>query len=259
MRPSLLALLLGLLPHRQTASAWFLAADPHVPLAEIVDGRIRQAVASSARGHSCGKPARWAKLGSRWNTLDAWGQVVSTRTVVGKDDYDVTACAELSFEPPTSTDLTSVLVSVDSKWASPPSAEWTPTNDTRTAFESLVEAQISDRTASAPKECAAITARTRYFEVPGRGQLAVGTSNTGYLVARHTTKGWSVVARKRGEGSISGALCYRPVAVFDMNGDGTPEVILRVSEPASWGDSILELLPNGAWKETVSSPGGATA
>ncbi len=264
MLPASLALVLAFAAHRPAATAWFLAADPHVPLAEVVGGRIHEAVEPAARGR-CGSPARWAKLGSKWRALDAWGQIVSTRVASAKDDYDVTGCAELSFTPKARTDRVSVLVSADSVWQSPPSAEWMPTRIERSSFDALVAKQIPDTSVRAtliPSQCTAIPTRTRFFDVPGRGHFAVGTSNAGYLIARYDPRrssGWTVLTRERSRVTTFGAFCYRPVAVFDMNADGVPEIILRESEGASWGESIFELSPDGMWKETVGSPGGATA
>jgi len=239
-----------------------LAADPHVPLAEIAGGNIRQAVPSTSRSRSCGDRARWAKIGSRWKALDAWGQVTSTRTVSARDDYDVTGCAELSFTPTARGDLTSVLVSADSTWTSPPSAEWKPNTSDTAAFDALVAKEIPDGSVAAagvPRQCTAIPTRARFFHMRGGINYAVGTSNAGYVIARHDVAGWSVITRQRSRITPYGAICYRPVAVFDMNGDGAPEIILRESQGDSWGETILEQDAQGQWPETVSSPGGSTA
>lgn len=91
----------------------------------------------------------------------------------------------------------------------------------------------------------------------------MGTSNVGYVIARvdpSARTGWSVVASERtGDKGPFSSLCYRPISIFDMNGDGLPEVILRWSEGPAWSDIILGLGEKGRFELIASSPGGSTA
>jgi hypothetical protein len=50
--------------------------------------------------------------------------------------------------------------------------------------------------------------------------------------------------------------CFRPLAVFDMTGDGVPEIVLRAS---GWNDVVLQREPDDTWSIVASSPGGSTA
>src|SRR5262245_61639730 len=56
-------------------SSYWLAADPHVPLAMIEGKHIRSV---GKRGKDCGAANRWAKPKSRWHAVDAWGKVTGT-------------------------------------------------------------------------------------------------------------------------------------------------------------------------------------
>ena len=51
---------------------------------------------------------------------------------------------------------------------------------------------------------------------------------------------------------------YTPVAVFDMNGDGIPEIVIRASDGPTYADRVLALDPaTMTWAEAAESPGGA--
>jgi hypothetical protein len=246
---------------RHAPRAFFLAADPHVPLAVVSRGRVRQAVREKARGKTCGNRDRWASIGSRWRALDAWGQILGTRTVAGKDNYDVTACAELGFSDTRPDDLQRFLVSVDSAWRPSASVEWAPSTGVRAAFDRVLTREAPDASISAdraPSQCAGL-GRTQFFQRMDLGRYGVGGSNSGYVIARLVDDQWSVMKVERSSGGDPfPTSCYRPLAVFDMNGDGRPEVVLRESEGASWGDFVLGEDADGRWKTVASSPGGAT-
>jgi hypothetical protein len=50
---------------------------------------------------------------------------------------------------------------------------------------------------------------------------------------------------------------YQPVAVFDMNGDGVPEIVVRASDGPTFADRVLALDPaTMTWSEAAESPGG---
>ncbi len=51
---------------------------------------------------------------------------------------------------------------------------------------------------------------------------------------------------------------YTPIAVFDMNGDGIPEIVVRANDGPSFADKVLSLNPETmSWEEAAESPGGA--
>ena len=52
---------------------------------------------------------------------------------------------------------------------------------------------------------------------------------------------------------------YLPVAVFDLNGDGIPEIVYQSNDGPSNADSVMTLSPETmTWTDAVESPGGAT-
>jgi hypothetical protein len=50
---------------------------------------------------------------------------------------------------------------------------------------------------------------------------------------------------------------YVPVAVFDMNGDGIPEIVYRTSDGPTFADAVMSLDPRTMrWGDVAESPGG---
>jgi hypothetical protein len=244
---------------RADPTSFFLSGDPHVPLAVVVGGHVKEAVSPRVPRNSCGAKDRWRKVGSQWNALDKWGQIVATRTVKAKNDYDVTGCAELTFGDKRDTDL---YVSADSAYRAPPAARWVPSAAELKAFEALLVASHPDGHMPAehvPQRCTAAPDRVMTFDVPGRGHHAVGGTNSGYLIARLDARGWSTVKSQRSPVKPPWTVCYRPIAVFDMNGDGLPEIVLRSSDGPSWGEDVLGFDANGGVIDIASSPGGSMA
>lgn len=242
-------------------SSLFLGSTPHVPLATILDGRVHDAVDPRARGKSCGDPRRWARLGSKWNALDAWGQITGTHAVTASDLYDVTACSELAFASDPSRDA-HLFVSADSAWRASPSLEWKPSAPEIQAFRALVRRTIPDGNVSSnevPSECKAVSAAPRFFESRTGARFAVGTSNTGHVIAKLEAT-WKVIDKVlHAPRTPFGAVCARVVSVFDMNGDGKPEVILLRSGGDAWDEAVLSVGDDGEVREVADSPGGATA
>jgi hypothetical protein len=236
---------------RPRATSFFLAADPHVPLAVVRNGKVAHAVSPSSRGKSCGAKKRWATIGSEWRALDEWGQVLGVDKVTAGDPYDVTACTELAFARPHND--THVYVSVSSTWTPSASTRVTPTQAESAAFEAIVAKTIPVASSQAyvPTQCQAIASQRRFFVDRIGRRFAVGTSNSGFVVANLASG--AIVASSRG------ATCFRPVAIFDMDGDGLPEIVLRESEGASWGELVLSVDANGRYRDVADSPGGATA
>jgi len=240
---------------RAPIGSWFLAGDPHVPLAIVRGGRLGEA---ATRG--CGDRARWKTIGSRWIALDAWGQSMGVYTASSKDDYDVTDCAELSMSPALANDLTHVFVSVDSAWRPSASVEWAAPAAKRASLAAIAKREIDDAGVTYVwEQCKSITVQTRFFHVPGRGDWAVTTSNAGWLVARDDASGWNVVGHDHVKPTRFASSCFRPVAVFDMDGDGVPEIVMRSSAGDGWNDYVMALGRDDHWHVVASSNGGSTA
>lgn len=245
--------------------SYFLGGNPHVPLAVARGNVLRSAVAEAERGHTCGPHSRWRVPASHWNAIDAWGQLVGTYVVDDFDDYDVTACAEVSFAAAPQHDTAMIFVSADSAWRPSAPLRFAPSAAEQRAFEAALSDVVRGHAqTNLTHECTEIPEEMRFFELktPGSTQrFAVGGRNGGYLVASLAADGsWSRdLVKSEPVHAPDVTECYRPVAVFDLNGDGIPEIVMRESEPASWGDFVLMRSATGQWQVVASSPGGSTA
>jgi hypothetical protein len=264
-----------LIEDRTAGPAFFLASSTepdggHVPLAVVRNGQVGDAVPRPAkwpavRPRDCGPRSRWAVVGSRWQALDEWGQIIGTAAVRERPVYDVTRCAELvlSLSPAGKIDGHTLFVSEDSAWRPSPAPVFSPSAAARQSFRAIVEATVDDRRAGRAAlhpQCAAIKERVQFFAASGGEGYAVGTSNIGYVVARLEGERWTpVTTRVENYRPHAGAVtCYRPVAIFDMNQDGVPEVVLRQSAAGeAWGDLVLGRDPAGRWGVVAISPGTA--
>jgi hypothetical protein len=245
------------------------APPPHreqVPLAVVhgsvvVDAVARAATWPAPAPRDCGSRTRWATVGSRWHALDGWGQIIGDAQVSSRSIYDVTRCAELTMSKLRGAGENTLYVSLDSAWRPAAPAAFTPSAAVAAAFARLVAVRLDDRSvehAPLPPECAALAERVRFFTGPAGARYAVGTSNVGYLVAKLEQNRWSAVTTQVTSPHEPGnSRCYRPVAVFDMNGDGTPEIVLRQSAGEAWGDLVLGRAADGAWPVVALSPGSA--
>jgi hypothetical protein len=186
--------------------------------------------------------------------------------VVKREIYDVTRCAELTLSKVPGAGMTTTYVSADSVWRAAPPSAFTPSATAAASLAGLAAARIDDRAvrgAVVHPQCAAIRERTRFFVAAGGRRYGVATSNAGYLVARLDGDSWTVVTSElTTPHKPDDYRCYRPLAVFDMNGDGTPEVVLRQSAGEAWGDLVIGRAPASdgtgeAWHVCAISPGSA--
>ena len=203
----------------EKGDSYFLAADPHVPLAIVHDGTIRSAVES--HGHGCGKRARWAKVGSTWRALDAWGQVAGTAKVQFVDESATTGCAEVVFAPKFHRNSGRFLfVSSDSAYVPAKSLKWKPTGSAHASFEGLLDATLTREQSRQSERCTVLPARSLYFQA-GKKKLAVGGGEGGYVIAQLDANGkkWGTLDKRLTPASAKGlSACYRPVSVFDLDG-----------------------------------------
>ncbi len=243
-------------------ASYFLAGNPHVPLAVVTDGAI--ADVPSTKAQPCGPKRRWATLGSAWRAIDTWGQEVGTFTVSAKDDYDVTGCAELAFAPKLPHHGRYVFVSADSAWRPSPSVAWQPSADQWTKLRELGERHGRARGKWGPyTQCRELATDALAFRISRAGgavdHYAVWGGRGAYVVARMERGAWSVVKTYRTKAMSGFEECLRPVAVFDMNGDGKPELVMRSSGGDGWQDFVLEESASGTWHDAAISRGGSTA
>jgi hypothetical protein len=244
----------------------FLGANPHVPLAVVKDAEIAS-VASAGPRKRCGDPELWAKTGSQWLELDAFGQVAGTHRIALAEYYDFTGCTEVHFKRTPRRDATHVFVSADSKWKPAPSLQWKPDSDTERGFSRLLAAVGKGfREEDSADTCTEVANDRLYFTEKGPDKetarrFAVGGRNGGMQISMLDEKlsTWtSVFHEVQQPKSGFPSQCYRPIAVFDMNGDGAPEIIMRFSEGTFWGDVVYGRDASGKWKQLSVSAGGST-
>ena len=236
----------------------------HVPLAVVRGADVLDAVPRGrvgGRPRYCGARTRWAAIGSRWRALDEWGQVLAMRSVSRRSFYDVTGCAELTLSQEDESNRLTLYVSEDSAWRPSPSPAWTPPASIQASFEALARATIDDGNAgrrAVQRECTGMSRTTAFFASAAGKRYGVATSNVGFLVATLDGQSWAPVISKADlRRRAPFYTCYRPVSVFDMNGDGTPEVVLFHSMGESWGDVVVGMGSDGAWRIVAISPGSA--
>lgn len=256
---------------RPHASFW-LAADPHVPLA-VVEGKAIRSVGK--RGKECGASARWATPHSLWHAVDAWGQTAGFFELASSETFDLTACSEVSFTSRAGKPGAGLFVSQDSGYTPGESARYTPSAPEKKRFERFLGAMESTWVNQKPLGKAVPWAkRTMFFQfappkdpsfegrVDGAGNplsrprhwVVVGGPilTVAYLGEKGHWKAATVKA------PLGLADSYTPVAVFDMNGDGIPEIVVRSSDGPTYADRVLALDPaTMSWEEAAESPGGA--
>ncbi len=256
---------------RPRASFW-LAADPHVPLATVEGKAIRSV---GKRGKDCGAESRWATPHSLWHAVDAWGQTAGFFELSSSEPFDVTTCNEVSFTTRAGKPGAGLFVSQDSGYTPGESARYTPTTPEKKRFERFLGTMESTwvnqkplgkpvpwgkRTMffqfAAPRDPSfegRVDGAGKPLERPRRWVVSGGPILTvAYLGEKGNWKAASVKA------PLGLADSYTPVAVFDMNGDGIPEIVIRASDGPTYADRVLALDPaTMTWAEAAESPGGA--
>jgi hypothetical protein len=256
---------------RPRASYW-LAADPHVPLAAVEGKAIRSI---GKRGKDCGEAARWASPKSRWHAVDAYGRPTGLFELAGSETFDLTACHEVSFTARAGKPGVGLFVSEDSGYSPAESAAFSPSAPEKRHFERFLGAMESSWVNQKPLGKAVPWAkRTLFFQfAPPRDPGLEGrVDGAGKPLER--PRRWAVVGGPilvvayLGEHDhwkattvklpLGLADSYTPVAVFDMNGDGIPEIVVRASDGPTFAERVLGLDPETmTWSEAAQSPGGA--
>jgi hypothetical protein len=243
----------------------FLGEGPSTPLAVVSKGKIASA------GQACCAP--WAKKGTRWKTLDAFGRVVGEAEITGGEGYDVTQCYELELSTRKGAPGVGLFVSGD--YAPPKSVEWTPTDVDRGALAKLISGVEVATVPTPPIPCSAkagplpLAKRALFFTLPklqdddGKPSRWAVVGGPVVTVARLQKDGrW--VARYIDAFGSDGCLprAYEPRAVFDADGDGRPEIFLHQDFGDGFGDVVLGLDPlgfEGAWRTVAKGVHGSTA
>jgi hypothetical protein len=259
-------------PKRARASYW-MASDPHVPLA-VVDGRQIRGVGK--RGKDCGNANRWASPKSRWRAVDEWGQITGTFVVARSETFDLTQCREVTFAPSGKVRAgLRLFVSDDSGYRPRESAAFTPSGVEKKRFERFLNAVESAFVDHKPRgKYVPWGHRTMFFEVsmPRDPDWEGRVDGAGKAVVR--PRRWAVSGGPvltvsylghKGQWHAAKVLpplgltdSYKPVAVFDMNGDGIPEIVYQSGDGATFADAVMALDPKAlTWSEAAESPGGA--
>jgi len=252
----------------------WVGSDPSTPLAAVVQHEI------SSAGVAC--CALWGRAGSHWKEVDAYGEVVSEAQLSSDSEaYDVTGCAEYTFHSKISrsaagTGHAGVGLWFRGAWSPPPSARWLPTPaQQRSLFE--LAARLDPPVARSEAGCSSVPKSgaskhpVLFFTVDYRLEanrprllpFAV-VGGPVLLLARLQSNGRWLASRMETFGSSDrcGDTVYRPRAVFDMNADGRPELIIHRDFGDSFDDMVLSLhptQPGGNWSVVALGVHGATA
>ena len=257
---------------KHARTSFWLAADPHVPLATVEGKAIRSV---GKRGKSCGAESRWATPHSLWHAVDAWGQTAGFFELASSEAFDVTSCNEVSFTARAGKPGAGLFVSQDSGYTPGESARYAPTTPEKKRFEHFLGSMESSWVNQTPLGKAVPWGkRTMFFQfappkdasfegrVDGAGKPVqrprhwVVSGGPILTIAYLGEKGnWKAASVKAPLGLADS---YMPVAVFDMNGDGIPEIVVRENDGGSFADKVLSLNPETmSWEEAAESPGGA--
>lgn len=242
--------------------SFWLAAEPHLPLA-IVDGAAIRSVALGPK--ACGAEKRWAQPKSHWKAVNEWGQVTGSFEVSRSETNDENHCREVFFKGQASSQPHALFVAEESGWRPSPSAAWTPSEGEVKHFEHLLGTIDETWIDGKPRgKVPPLAKRTMFFELPPSEQSSAKRPThwavaggpvlvVAYLGERGHWKASEVkTPRKSAEG-------YKPIGVFDMNGDGIPEIVYHLNDGPDDADKVLSLDPaTMSWIDAANSPTGST-
>jgi hypothetical protein len=200
----------------------------------------------------------WAKRGEIWRGLDVWGTSIGVFEVAGGAGNEATTCYELALLPP--DERSALYVSPD--WAGHKSFAWVPGDSERA---SLAQAVAHTDALFPPREEAAAEAseRARFFQSSndgGKVRLAV-VGGTVLSIFEFTEGRWitAFMDTTLYLPSYQSAAAYRPIAILDMNGDESPEIVVSESAGQTFWDAVIESRgENAGWREMAVSVGGST-
>lgn len=248
------------------AKSRFLSSG--VPLAEVREGRIK-GVATSKR--PCGLRNDWAKIGSLWSPLDAWGQPLSKTDsrVTDRKLYEGSGCYEVDLQASKDSPETARLyVAKGSGYSPAPSAKWSPDAKSAKGFEQLYASQATAWVDAKP-ESAAEHGKVLFFHLPKQESSPEGAPTQRRPIHWAVTGGRVLLVGyvgQTGAWKVGQVLppngkdhAYEPIAVLDMNGDGLPEIVVHEEAGGVFTDRVLSFDAGAMrWEKAVESPGGAS-
>lgn len=242
-----------------------MGSGPTNPFALVKKGKIAPA------GQAC--CAQWSRKGSHWKTVDAWGAIVGEAEVTGGEGYDVTQCWELSMAKKKGS--LGVGLYLDGDYQPPASVAWTPNDAEKNALAKVVASLEVAMVPNAVWDCGKtnppaepFAKRSLFFTVPsdnGNGASTRWAVVGGPLLvlARVQADGKWVVRHVDAFGADGCQhKAYVPRAVFDVDGDGDPEVFVHYDFGDGFGDVVLGRSHQGfegKWELLAESVGGSTA
>jgi hypothetical protein len=223
--------------------ARFLGKDPHGPLAVATGRRLDSPPDAACR--------TWAKKGSRWATLDAFGRVVGKARVATLERYDVTNCDEVTLKTVAGSAGVGLYVTGD----------YEPAKIERWKLSGMawreLEDSIAKRDRALPKssltaEDPPLRKRLLAWKTPSGDRFAV-VGGRALSVLLRSKNAWLVVHRITPiKAELAHADMYLPIGVLDMNGDGRTEIVVHERYLDAYGDFTLtpvggsyRLLPAG--------------
>jgi hypothetical protein len=232
--------------------------DPSTPLATVEAGEIREA------GASCCDP--WARKGTLWTAVDAYGSVVGGARVSAPEAHGVSGCAELEFKrqggPP------GVGLYLSGPYMPRRTAEWEPNakemKDLAQMVTSLEAAMVPTPSSACSEDAVPVPIQQRalFFMTHGsRGRRSWAVVGGPLLVLARKQDDGRWVARS--VDALAADKCspgaYQPKAAFDIDGDGLPEVFVHFDWGDSFGELLFELDTEGALHQVAESVAGPTA
>lgn len=251
---------------RATSEALFVASEPRVPLATVTQAKDGMSIRSvGLKGSTCGPSSKWAKRGSKWIALDAYGQPIGTAQVSGFDTNGETKCRELQFGRKSGKLGEGIYVSADSNWAASKSFEWSPDDAEKKSFDAFVQTMETHFTKDGADDAKAHS-RALFFStgeaaakddkdkasegVSKRSRRAVVGGNLLIVARLDSDKVWRI-ERLIPPGKESSSE-FTPVGVLDMDKDGDAEIVYHASNGWEAGDAVMSQATAG-WKDVALS------
>jgi hypothetical protein len=247
---------------RAPSETLFVASEPRVPLASVSRAKDGMSIRSvGLRGSTCGPSSKWAKRGSKWIALDAYGQAIGTALVSGFDTNSETKCRELQFGRKSGKLGEGIYVSADSNWAAGKSFEWSPSDTERASFDAFVHTMETHFTREGADGTKAHS-RALFFSTGGtatdkrdkgdgkRAHRAVVGGSLLIVARLDSDKVWRI-ERLIPPGKESSSE-FTPVGVLDMDKDGDAEIVYHASNGWEAGDAVMSQVTTG-WKDVALS------
>lgn len=237
--------------NHRTRSRWY-ASEPHVPLVAIGDAIMAPTSATCSA---------WSTVGARWFGVDAWGQHVGARVLSRRKRNTDSGCFEVEFAAPgarVAAKKDNAVLFVSGDWRPSPSVRWVPSADERVAHARFIATLaplfgVRDDDAMPP-----LRDRTMFFRLTdqqGAHELAVSGGKILVVAERDGDGRWIAryVENLFTQFSPREVVTYEPIAVFDMNGDGRPEIVFhQIEQRWFWyGDVVLIHAAGSRWEQKL--------